>query len=168
MSSEQPEASGAAPRTTLAMSADFLTAFARLPKNQQRGVRTLITRFNADPTARGLNYEHIRGAADPNMRSLRIDQTCRAVVLKPERGDIHMLLWADKHDHAYQWAAAINATSTPRPVRCKSTHPKSGGRLTHRPGRTTHRPSRTTRRSRRTTHRPSREAPSPRRLFSAT
>ena len=93
------------PKAAMAMSADFLTAFARLPRHQQRGVRTLITRFTADATASGLNYEHIRGAADPKMRSLRIDQGYRAIVLKPERGNVHMLLWADKHDDAYQWAA---------------------------------------------------------------
>ena len=39
------------------------------------------------------------------MRSLRIDQDYRAIVLKPEQGDVHMLLWADKHDAAYTWAA---------------------------------------------------------------
>ena len=38
------------------------------------------------------------------MRSLRIDQGYRAIVLKPEHGDVHMLLWADKHDDAYTWA----------------------------------------------------------------
>ena len=93
-----------AERTKMAMSSDFLDAFARLPRPQQRGVRTLISRFNADSTAGGLNYEKIRAARDPAMRSLRIDQGYRAIVLKPEQGDVHMLLWADKHDAAYAWA----------------------------------------------------------------
>ena len=38
------------------------------------------------------------------MRSLRIDQGYRAIVLKPQQGNVHMLLWADKHDAAYAWA----------------------------------------------------------------
>ena len=88
----------------MAMSSDFLDAFAKLPRPQQRGVRTLISRFNADSTASGLNYERIHAASDPAMRSLRIDQGYRAIVLKPEHGDVHMLLWADKHDDAYTWA----------------------------------------------------------------
>ena len=88
----------------MAMSSDFLDAFARLPRPQQRGVRTLISRFNADSTASGLNYERIHAARDAAMRSLRIDQGYRAIVLKPEQGDVHMLLWADKHDDAYKWA----------------------------------------------------------------
>ena len=90
--------------TKMAMSSDFLVAYARLPSSQQRGVRTLISRFNADPTSSGLNYERIQGARDPNMRSLRIDRGYRAIVSKPERGNRHMLLWADKHDKAYTWA----------------------------------------------------------------
>ena len=59
--------------TNMAMSVDFLSAFARLPGAQQRNVRSLITRFSNNPTASGLNYERINGARDPNMRSLRID-----------------------------------------------------------------------------------------------
>ena len=86
------------------MSADFLAAFAKLPPKQQRGVRTMIARFERDSTASGLNYEKIVNAQDPNMRSLRIDRGYRAIVLKPAEGDLHMLLWADKHDNAYSWA----------------------------------------------------------------
>ena len=95
----------------MAMSADFLTAFAKLPAQQQRGVRAMIARF--DSKASGLNYEKIANANDPNMRSLRIDGSYRAIVLKPDTGNVHMLLWADKHDEAYQWATrhacSINA-----------------------------------------------------------
>ncbi len=88
----------------MAMSLDFLTAFAKLPSQQQRGVRAMITRFERNSTATGLNYEKIANARDPNMRSLRIDIDYRAIVLKPAQGNMHMLLWADKHDDAYQWA----------------------------------------------------------------
>ena len=91
-------------RTTMAMSSDFLDAFARLPASQQRSVRTLITRFNAASTASGLNYERIQGARDRKLRSLRIDGSYRAIISKPEQGNVHMLLWADKHDEAYTWA----------------------------------------------------------------
>ena len=90
------------PRPRLAMSSDFLEAFAVLPRPQQRKIRTLITQFAADPTSPGLNYERVQ--ATDNMRSLRIDKSYRAIVLKPERGNIHLMLWADKHDEAYAWA----------------------------------------------------------------
>ena len=87
------------PRARLAMSSDFLEAYTLLPKPQQRKVRTLITRFAADPTSPGLNYERVQ-AAD-NLRSLRIDRSYRAIVLKPDTGSVHLMLWADKHDEAY-------------------------------------------------------------------
>ncbi|MDE0004555.1 MAG: hypothetical protein OXQ29_17845, partial [Rhodospirillaceae bacterium] len=97
----------------MAMSADFLTAFAKLPSQQQRGVRAMISRFERDSRSSGLNYERIANAKDPNMRSLRIDGGYRAIVLKPAKGNVHMLLWADKHDDAYNWATrhvcSINA-----------------------------------------------------------
>ena len=97
----------------MAMSADFLTAFAKLPSQQQRQVRTMIGRFERDSRSSGLNYERIAGAMDPNMRSIRIDRSYRAIVLKPSEGDIHVLLWADKHDDAYQWATRHSCTVNP-------------------------------------------------------
>ncbi len=119
-------------RTRMAMSSDFLDAFAKLPRAQQRGVRTLISRFNADSTASGLNYEKIRTARDPAMRSLRIDQGYRAIVLKPDHGDVHMLLWADKHDAAYAWAGRhecrINPETGALQVYEPRTEPAAGTR----------------------------------------
>ena len=89
----------------MAMSADFLTAFAKLPSQQQRQVRTMIGRFERDSRSSGLNYEKIAGAMDPNMRSNSASTEATAtIVLKPDEGNIHVLLWADKHDDAYQWA----------------------------------------------------------------
>jgi len=97
----------------MAMSVDFLGAFAKLPSQQQRQVRTMIGRFERDSRSSGLNYERIAGATDPNMRSIRIDRSYRAIVLKPSAGDIHVLLWADKHDDAYQWATRHSCTVNP-------------------------------------------------------
>ena len=97
----------------MAMSADFLTAFAKLPSQQQRQVRAMLGRFERDSRSSGLNYEKIAGAMDPNMRSIRIDGSYRAIVLKPHNGNIHVLLWADKHDDAYQWAARHSCNVNP-------------------------------------------------------
>ena len=80
-----------AARTKMAMSSDFLDAFAKLPRPQQRSVRTLISRFNADSTAKGLNYEKIPRRPRFGDAIARIDQGYRAIVLKPEQGDVHML-----------------------------------------------------------------------------
>lgn len=97
----------------VAISTDFLTSFAQLPKVQQGKVNKFISIFQKDPMASGINYEKIITALDPNMRSVRIDQAYRGIVLKPKEGKVYMLLWVDHHDQAYDWAArhrcSINA-----------------------------------------------------------
>ena len=114
------------PKATMAMSSDFLGAFARLPSSQQRSVRTLITRFNADSTAGGLNYERVQGARDRKLRSLRIDGSYRAIISKPERGNVHILLWADKHDEAYEWARRHRCDINPETGAIQVYEPDSG------------------------------------------
>jgi hypothetical protein len=89
----------------LALGADFLTAFSQLPQKQQKKVRHFLDEFTAAPGASSHNYEKIRGAKDPNLRSVRVDQDYRGIVLAPQRGDVYVLLWMDKHDAAYEWAA---------------------------------------------------------------
>jgi hypothetical protein len=88
----------------LALGADFLTAFSGLPQKQQKKVRRFLDEFAANPAAPTHNYEKIRGAQDDNLRSVRIDQDYRGILLKPEQGNVYVLLWVDKHDDAYQWA----------------------------------------------------------------
>lgn len=96
----------AVPANTIkvAISSDFLDAFAQIPKSQQAKVRKFIELFKADPTAASINYEKIQDFKDPKLRSVRIDQAYRGIVLKPETGNVYMLLWVDHHDKAYQWA----------------------------------------------------------------
>lgn len=88
----------------VAISADFFSAFSRLPNTQQSKVSRFITKFQQNPLATGINYERIRDASDTNMRSVRIDQAYRGIVLSPESGNVYMLLWVDHHDEAYDWA----------------------------------------------------------------
>ena len=114
------------PRARLAMSSDFLEAYAFLPKPQQRKVRTLITQFTADPTSPGLNYERVQ-AAD-NLRSLRIDRSYRAIVLKPDSGSVHLMLWADKHDEAYDWARRHHCRVNPETGALQVYEPQESSR----------------------------------------
>ena len=88
----------------VAISADFFSAFSRLPNTQQGKVSRFISKFQQNPIASGINYESINDSKDANMRSVRIDQAYRGIVLKPESGDVYMLLWVDHHDEAYDWA----------------------------------------------------------------
>ena len=86
------------------MASDFLTAFSRIPRKQQAKVLDFVNKFRTNPTLPGINYEKIEKWKDPKLRSVRIDQAYRGVVLKPEVGNVYVLLWVDHHDKAYQWA----------------------------------------------------------------
>src|SRR5690554_1523398 len=88
----------------VAISDDFLDALAQLPRNAGKKVQKFIRNFRRDPTSNAHNYETIESAADPNMRSVRVDQFYRAIVLKPEKGNVYVMLWVDNHDEAYEWA----------------------------------------------------------------
>jgi len=88
----------------VAIGSDFLKAFSAIPRAQQNKVMNFVTDFRENPTKASINYETIRDFRDPNLRSVRIDQTYRGIVLKPERGNVYMLLWVDHHDKAYRWA----------------------------------------------------------------
>lgn len=89
---------------TVAISSDFLSAFASIPAKQQNKVLNFVNKFRSDPTMPGLNYERIKGARDPHFRSVRIDDSYRGVIFKPDTGNVYMLLWVDTHDNAYAWA----------------------------------------------------------------
>ncbi len=84
---------------------EFLDAFARIPRAQQKKVSNFLRKFREDPTNPSINYESISTFKDPNLRTVRIDQAYRAIVLKPETGNVYVLLWVDHHDKAMQWAS---------------------------------------------------------------
>lgn len=93
------------PIVKVAISGDFLGAYAKLPQGVQQKVSKFLTNFQRNPTASGIHYEKIHTAHDPHMRSVRIDETWRGIVLKPEQGNLYLLLWVDRHDDAYAWAS---------------------------------------------------------------
>jgi len=94
----------------VAISNDFLQAYARLPQGIQSQVSKFLTNFQRDPTAPGIHYERINAARDPHLRSVRIDDAWRGIVLKPEQGNVFLLLWVDRHDDAYVWASRHRCT----------------------------------------------------------
>jgi len=97
----------------VAISSEFMNAFAKIPKKMQGKVLEFITRFRNDPTASSINYEKIIQFKDPTLRSVRIDKTYRGIVKKPDTGNVYMLLWVDHHDKAYDWAKNKKCTINP-------------------------------------------------------
>ena len=100
----------------LAMGEGFLEAYAELPRKQQHKVTEFMKKFRNDPRSSGINFERINGTQDEHLRSVRIDQSYRGIVHKPESGNTYILLWVDNHDAAYDWARR----------RQLSVHPETG------------------------------------------
>lgn len=91
-------------QTKIAIGDGFLEAFAAIPRGKQKKVMEFVSKFRRNPQAPGINYEKINDSSDSHFRSVRIDQDYRGIVLKPDTGDVYVLLWVDKHDDAYHWA----------------------------------------------------------------
>lgn len=83
---------------------EFFDAFARIPRAQQKKVSKFLRKFRQNPTDPSINYEPISTFKDPNLRTVRIDLAYRAIVQRPERGNVYLLLWVDHHDEAMRWA----------------------------------------------------------------
>jgi superfamily I DNA/RNA helicase/mRNA-degrading endonuclease RelE of RelBE toxin-antitoxin system len=88
----------------VAISNDFLKSFSGIPKREQSKVREFFEKFRVNPASPAIHYEKIQKAKDENIRSVRINQDYRGIILKPASGNVYMLLWVDHHDKAYAWA----------------------------------------------------------------
>ena len=91
-------------KAKVAISMDFLSAYARLPKGIQRKVMDFVSKFQNNPFAPGIHLEKLNGI-DKRICSVRIDNTYRGIVLREEETKQYLLLWVDHHDEAYAWAA---------------------------------------------------------------
>jgi hypothetical protein len=89
----------------LAISKDFLPDYAALGGSVRRKVDDVFAKF-AEHTWAGLHLEKLTVARDPRVRTIRIDQQYRGIVMAPERGDTYLLVRVLPHDKADQWVAS--------------------------------------------------------------
>lgn len=89
----------------VAISSDFLTAFARLPRQVQGKVTEFVNKFRNNPMSPGINYEKLNAGMDKKIYSVRIDDSYRGIVVRQQETGVYLLLWVDHHDEAYQWAS---------------------------------------------------------------
>lgn len=88
----------------VAVASEFLEAYARIPRAQQKKVREFTEKFQINPKSASINYEKIHAVKDERVRTVRIDKQYRAVILHPDKGDVFVLVWVDNHDEAMDWA----------------------------------------------------------------
>ncbi|MFD9719913.1 UvrD-helicase domain-containing protein [Streptomyces sp. NPDC059076] len=94
---------------TLGIHKDFLWEFAKLEKPVQKRVHEVFDKFREHRHA-GLHLEKLEKARDPRIRTIRITQFMRGVVLAPSSGDSFLLLKVMPHDDAIAWAVKHRAT----------------------------------------------------------
>lgn len=91
----------------VALSSDFLEAFAKIPRKSQKQVREALEKFKRETNPRdstSLNYESLASMRDDKVRSIRCGRDYRAIVIEPPKGDVYLFVWVDDHDEAYRWA----------------------------------------------------------------
>ncbi|MFF8618044.1 UvrD-helicase domain-containing protein [Streptomyces sp. NPDC015350] len=95
----------------LAFAQSFWDGYDMLEKPVRAGVRKAMGKFHALTAAelnadKGLHLESVNNARDPRMRTIRITDFWRGVVLAPDDGsDVFLLVNVLPHDDAYTWAA---------------------------------------------------------------
>ncbi|MGP3924305.1 UvrD-helicase domain-containing protein [Streptomyces sp. 8N616] len=94
---------------TLGIHKDFLLEFAKLEKTVQKHVHEVFDKFEQHRHA-GLHLEKLERARDPRIRTIRITQFWRGVVLAPDTGDSFLLLKVLPHDTAIDWALKHRVT----------------------------------------------------------
>ncbi|PZS14738.1 MAG: DNA helicase [Pseudonocardiales bacterium] len=87
----------------LGIDRDFLWEFGKLERAIQEKVHASFAKFE-QATHAGVHLEKINNVRDARLRSIRIDQSWRGIVLAPESGDSYTLLKVLPHDDAYDWA----------------------------------------------------------------
>ncbi|MEV4467384.1 UvrD-helicase domain-containing protein [Micromonospora echinofusca] len=95
----------------LAFANTFWQSYDVLEKPVKAGVRKAMAKFQQLTIAelcadKGLHLESVHNARDPRMRTIRVNDFWRGVVLAPDDGsDTFLLLSVVPHDDAYTWAA---------------------------------------------------------------
>ncbi|WP_405718676.1 UvrD-helicase domain-containing protein [Streptomyces sp. NBC_00046] len=99
----------------LAFDIGFCAQLGKLQGSVKQGVfdawekfeRLTLDQLFKDP---GLKLESLKRARDPHIRTIRIDQGTRGVVLAPDSGDTYVLLRVMPHDKAIDWAVKQKAS----------------------------------------------------------
>jgi superfamily I DNA/RNA helicase len=93
----------------LAIDKDFLDDYSKLPKPVQNSVKTAIDKF-AEHVHAGLHLEKLTRCKDDRIRTIRVDQFWRGVVLAPDADDTYSLIRVMPHDKAIDYAASHRFT----------------------------------------------------------
>ncbi len=105
---------GVTPMPTVAIADDFLDAFDRIPRAQQRKVRDFTAKFKADPRSAAINYEKIHGSrttrSEPCGSTSTIGRSCST----PNRATCTSCFGSTPTTRRWTWAAKRTFEINPR------------------------------------------------------
>lgn len=81
---------------------DFFDSLKDLPKDVKLHALLVCNNLMQGKTTNGMNYERLNNSLDRSFRSIRLDNTYRLIL--SEQPKSYILLRADLHDRAYEWA----------------------------------------------------------------
>ena len=85
---------------------EVLRNFGKLPAKVQKKIYELIKKFEEDSKSAGMHLEPLDPMVkDKKVRSARVGDDYRAIIIAPEQGDTFLLMYVDHHDKAYRWCA---------------------------------------------------------------
>ena len=88
----------------VAMSSDFLTAFASLPADEKGTVMEFSNKFRNNPLFESIKYEPVPENKDGKFFAVPLDEQYACIVVKQEKYNVYLLLWVDTKDNAFSWA----------------------------------------------------------------
>lgn len=90
---------------SVAFSDKYFESLMKLTPNEQSQANKAVMQFQQNPQHGGLHYEKLSTFKDNKLRSIRANQDVRIILAAAEAEDLYLMLYADHHDRAYEWAA---------------------------------------------------------------
>lgn len=86
------------------MSDEFLSQVSSLPLGIQKKTREMLDKLRAGQASAALHIEPLNGMKDERVRTARVDQQYRAVLVATGSHRDYVVVWVDNHDQAMAWA----------------------------------------------------------------
>src|SRR5262245_49431521 len=88
----------------VAIEVSFFSATQKLTNEERGRVMTFVNKFLENPAHPSLSLERVQQAKSDNVWSARVSKDMRAILFRD--GADCVLVYVDRHDNAYQWAAS--------------------------------------------------------------
>ncbi len=88
----------------VAITKTYLQSLYRLPKDIQKKANETLEKFRFNCDDASLNYEKIKRMRDDKVRTIRVTQKYRCIVISPDDGNNYIFVYVDNHDEAMDWA----------------------------------------------------------------